>query len=169
MRLSGGYNSDLFNPRMLREKVIRVARNIEILKRKHVPIECMVARGKSGMGMAFPLSMETGIPVVVARKEDERSHGMPLEGDGNFGTYVIIDDFIDSGDTCKSIVQQITSEHGNTRCIAILLYSDTDDRRGIAADNPGPVIGGHFKCVVDTVSSDATVGQVTLNIPKWHV
>lgn len=172
MKLWKGYNPELFDPTLLRARVTRVSRNLEVLKSK-LKFERIVCTGKSGMGLAFPVSIMTGIPVVVVRKEAEQSHGSQVEGNSDpFFKYIILDDFIDSGDTCVKIISRL--ETYATRdsiercdpptCVAIALYSDTESHRGLAWDSPGPCVGNGLKL------RERGVDDSKMKIvPTWHV
>ena len=72
--------------------------------------DTIALRGMSGALMAPILSIILGKPFTMVRKEGEGSHSsLPIEGCISFQTYVIVDDFVVSGETARI-------------CIGILQY-----------------------------------------------
>ena len=65
--------------------------------------------GSSGACIAFVLAYETNIPLLYVRKPREKSHGNNLESNlrTSIKKYLIVDDFIDSGDTVRNMVKRI--------------------------------------------------------------
>lgn len=84
--------------------------------RPNQPISHLVYRGVSGACMAWPLSYRLRIPVIAIRKPGETSHSYDgdnigaISGDGDLCGYVIVDDFICSGNTIQRIIDRIDLE-----------------------------------------------------------
>lgn len=89
--------------------------------KKELGFDAVAFSGSSGAALAFHLAIAHKIPIIYVRKEDEQSHGYPVEC--NFGNttqhhikkYLIVDDFVGSGNTIRRIVRaisNITKERG---------------------------------------------------------
>lgn len=118
------YTSDQYNNEIWREKVKRVAGVLpELMDR--IGAQCVVVTGKSGMSMAFSLSMLIDLDFIVVRKESETHHGCPVEGPKGlaFTDYLIMDDFVDEGTTCKNIMKAMTDySDGKMNCLGVVTY-----------------------------------------------
>lgn len=98
-------------------KLARVARRIK----KVTPFQAIAYRGSSGAAVAYPLSIALNLPVIQVRRQGETAdgHGMGTEGPRrNISHYIIVDDFIASGNT----VNKILHEFKDAECVAVLLY-----------------------------------------------
>jgi orotate phosphoribosyltransferase len=106
MQLDPAYSSTLFNSRKLRDVASKVAQVLDRIQAKHG--SCHVAvTGKSGIAMAFAVSMLTDIQILTVRKDSETSHGSKFEGCGTVRRYVVLDDFVDTGDTIRRVVRDV--------------------------------------------------------------
>lgn len=122
-----GYHSIIFSPRRLASTANRVAKKLLKLQEK-LKFDAIAFRGSSGSGMAFPVSMITGIPLIYVRKE-KSYHGRKIEGpDRNVRRYIILDDFMDTGKTVKAIISQIDDQYNyngwesNVECVGICFF-----------------------------------------------
>lgn len=116
------HSPQLFRPAVLRKKVA-AARTIV----KRLKPDVIMCRGFSGAGLAFPLSYSTGVPVGLVRSVLHQHHPditharTPYEGPEKFNTFVIVDDFTDTGRTLEYI-----KEHSqNAKCLACIFYTNT--------------------------------------------
>ena len=93
----------------------------------------VVVHGNSGVSCGFAALMVTDTPfnLVLLRKDNDNSHGAPIEGpDGHrLGKYLILDDFISSGDTMNRIRDKIDNLYAQVswsspmpECVGIVLY-----------------------------------------------
>lgn len=93
----------------------------------------VVVHGNSGVSCGFAALMVTDTPfnLVLLRKDNDNSHGAPLEGpDGHrFDKYLILDDFVSSGATMNRIRDKINTLHAQgywssprPECAGIVLY-----------------------------------------------
>lgn len=84
--------------------------------------DAVVVRGGSGVVMGSALLMLGDIPLVVARKRGECSHGEQIEIVGGQSRrvcrYIILDDFVSSGET----VRGIKDDMGGARCVGVVQY-----------------------------------------------
>jgi hypoxanthine phosphoribosyltransferase len=75
--------------------------------------DAIVCRGVSGLIMAPLLAYHGRKKLVITRKPDENSHSYTrIEGHLDIDTYIIVDDFVSSGMTIETIVDEI-SKHEN--------------------------------------------------------
>ncbi len=84
--------------------------------------DAFACRGLSGMLVAPIVAMEMGKTLLVVRKKDEDNHSSRMvEGDIGARRYVIVDDLISSGATCRAIIEEIR-EVSEAQCIGIIRY-----------------------------------------------
>jgi len=136
IKLTNSYHNDIVTPVAQRKLVNKVSKAILKIHNK-TKLSHIVCTGISGQGMAWPVGYVTKIPVAVIRKSGERSHGNPVEGSGILKNFVIIDDFICSGNTIKRILKLLSSKEEDPRkrdielsCKAIILYNDSGSKHG---------------------------------------
>jgi orotate phosphoribosyltransferase-like protein len=114
VKINTSYLHHTQEAQQLKGLIDEIAPKIVKLRAK-LKFDTMAFRGFSGASVAYPLSYVTGIPVLLVRKTDtnghliDDSHGFVLESDRNIdiNKYIIIDDFIFSGNTCREIVKTI--------------------------------------------------------------
>lgn len=125
----GGYSEVQFNTALLRDKAHEVAAILpEMMNR--LGADAVAVTGKSGLSLAFATLMLIDFPLIVVRKRGENSHGNPIEGDPSVDVrkYIILDDFVSSGDTVKTMVGSIDEMVGSAinakplRCVGVLQY-----------------------------------------------
>lgn len=78
--------------------------------RKKVPFDAVAFSGSSGAAIAFYLAVQYQIPLIYVRKKNEQSHGQDVECNlinSTIDTYLIVDDFIDTGKTVDFIINRI--------------------------------------------------------------
>lgn len=105
-----------------RRRNAAVGRIVKALKKypKNVGI---AFTGLSGIIVGTFAADQTGRQFAIVRKSGENSHGDPIEG-YRLNQYVIVDDFIDSGDTILRIMRQLEKYNGaDCECVGILLYA----------------------------------------------
>ena len=104
----GGYGWASGSPAVLRDRIKAALPSFERLRRK-VKFDVIAFTGSSGACIAFTLAYETEIPLLYVRKPGEKSHGSRIESNAGktVKKYLIVDDFIDSGDTIRNIVKRI--------------------------------------------------------------
>lgn len=80
--------------------------------------------GTSGAAVAYPLSLTLGLPLICVRKE--KSHySDTIEGVTSSKKYIIVDDFISSGETIKRIIREISNTNSKSKPVGIILYNGT--------------------------------------------
>lgn len=96
----------------------------------------VVVHGNSGVSCGFAALMLSAVDfnIVLLRKDNDNSHGSPIEGPQGHrvGRYIILDDFVATGTTMKRIRDKIAVLHeqrGVTgdmpECVGIVLYGYT--------------------------------------------
>ena len=132
MILSNGYATG-YTLRRVEERASFAAKAIEEL-RSQTGSTSVVVHGNSGVSCGFAalmLTEEEDFNLVLLRKDNDNSHGAPIEGpDGHrLGKYLILDDFVSSGATMNRIRDKIDTlwEQGSRssprpECVGIVLY-----------------------------------------------
>lgn len=95
--------------------------------RKRMPFEAIAFTGSSGAALAYPLSYKLKIPLIHIRKSIRDNHyGSKLEGLNDCASYIIVDDFINSGRTIKKIISEINkgNAYKKSECVGIYLFDD---------------------------------------------
>lgn len=90
------------------------------------PFDAIAFTGISGAAIAFPLAAALNKPLICVRKKGVSTHShREVEGYLDNGSYIIVDDFIVSGDTVDRIVQAIAEAGCMATPQAIYLYEPT--------------------------------------------
>lgn len=105
------YSNTLFDRAKLREAMGLLRPILAKLIDKHGELHMHIAcTGKSGIAFCFALhaASDLAFDVLAVRKDGERAHGSSVEGGGNYVyQYIIVDDFVDSGDTVRNLKKRI--------------------------------------------------------------
>lgn len=120
---SFSYFRAVFNPETFRE-VIHDAE----LALDGVQFDAIVATGYSGATFGAALSFAIGRPLVIVRKPKQspmEHHSWNLiEGQcERLGTYLFVDDLVDSGATFKRVQAAMTKACKDSKCIGMYLYA----------------------------------------------
>jgi adenine/guanine phosphoribosyltransferase-like PRPP-binding protein len=97
---------------------------------KTYDFDAFAFRGMSGALIAPVLAMLCGKSLIMVRKMKEDGsksdcHSKErVEGDLSATKYIIVDDFISSGQTITNIIQEISHLNPSAICIGALLYND---------------------------------------------
>ena len=87
--------------------------------------DTIAVRGLSGIGIGSIIAYIYKKDLCILRKTDDKSNHSNLRLEClDVKKYIIIDDLVDSGDTCKEIIEGVEEEHLNSECVKIILYSD---------------------------------------------
>jgi hypothetical protein len=124
-RVEGSHVDDLFTqPHLTISRVTKVIRD-------HFP-KCggiVTAAGLSGSMLVLPVALRVKVPYAVVR--DKESHGANfVEGDRGVKRYVIIDDFISSGETVANVIRQIR-DWNRSAPIGVVLYRHQEEKFNI--------------------------------------
>jgi len=83
--------------------------------------DCIVFRGISGALIAPIVAYKLGKPCVPVRKGEGTHSAHNVERVGGYYKYIILDDLISKGDTCREILR-VCSGH-SMKCTGIVLYN----------------------------------------------
>jgi len=87
------------NLERLKGRVDEAAKNLRGLK-----FDAIAFTGMSGALLAPPLAVKLGKTLIMVRKRGTKSHSkLRVEGDQAAKTYIIVDDFQESGETARQI------------------------------------------------------------------
>ena len=98
----------------------------------------VVVHGNSGVSCGFAalmLSPHADFNIVLLRKDNDNSHGSPIEGpEGHrLGRYLILDDFVATGATMNRVRDKVATLHQQygqpehpPECVGIVLYGHHD-------------------------------------------
>lgn len=96
-----------------------------------VNADCVIVHGNSGVSCGFAALMYHNFNLVLLRKDNDNSHGSPLEGPSGhrIERYLILDDFISSGETVRRVRRKVTelslqrsAGMDLPQCVGIVLY-----------------------------------------------
>jgi len=103
-----GYLSPILNGHNINAIVSLILPKIKKAKLNFDYIAC---RGMSGIVIAVPLAMRLNKGIIIVRKDVKGSHGSKIEASpaikNNIVRYIIVDDFIDTGKTIKTIKKEV--------------------------------------------------------------
>ena len=131
MILDKGYATGYTKERV-EECATGAAKAIEEL-RSQTGSTAVVVHGNSGVscGFAALMASDEDFNLVLLRKDNDNSHGAPLEGpEGHrLDKYLILDDFVSSGATLNRVRDKIDTLHTQRswssprpECVGIVLY-----------------------------------------------
>jgi len=139
LSFSSTYGWTQLSPREMYETMEKSCRKIGKLH-KELKFDAIAFTGSSGAALAFVAGITHRIPVIYVRKEGEKAHGRPVECNTTapIHTYLIVDDFIASGNTLRSIrnainIQATKNTEARPKCVGIFLY-DSQATRSFAFD-----------------------------------
>lgn len=147
------YNGEVYSPNIYGHLVDHVA-SVLVSGRKELKFDAIAFRGMSGAAIAYPVSYLTRIPLICTRKSAENSHGYDVEGPAiEVHKYIILDDFISTGNTIAQIVRSISVQKSYSfgvdsqtppKCVGIYLYLKPDrdySRKYKVEDYEVPIFG----------------------------
>ena len=132
MILSGGYATQ-YKLSEVRKHAEYAARAINKMMAE-TGATSVVVHGNSGVSCGFAalmLSPHADFNIVLLRKDNDNSHGAPIEGPSGhrLARYLILDDFVDTGTTMNRIRDKIAALHqqcgspeDTPECVGIVLY-----------------------------------------------
>lgn len=89
--------------------------------RRTTPFEAIAFRGMSGALVAPPVADALGVSLLLVRKEASHSAAI-VEGELDVKTYVIVDDFVSSGTTVRTIVHEVERVAPKAQCLGVMTY-----------------------------------------------
>lgn len=102
---------------------------LDLWNRHFSHVNTIAVRGTSGLLAAGALmALRPDLHLVVVRKEDDGSHsGIHVESDWQSEKsfdYVCVDDLICSGNTFRTVIEDIAKPYPLALCVGVLLYDD---------------------------------------------
>ena len=135
------YHADAFNPRKYKHLVSSTAMCIKRNLPGNILKDCIVVgRGLSGVTIGLPVAHRLGRPYLWVRKSEHSSHGDVLETidlcSRNEKSYLIVDDFVGTGETVLAIVNSMKGIKRYTLSpppdlIAVFLYNRLPDAESV--------------------------------------
>lgn len=113
-----GYLSVLLDPVKCHEAALKAAKFVRQLKP-----DILIGTGTSGILACQALSLVTGVPIAIARKSsDNNNHGEPFEVEIVYKRWVMVDDFVVSGDTFRKLYAAVEKERSGQEheCLGII-------------------------------------------------
>ncbi len=130
-KLITSYHQKLFNVRRFHDLIDRTAEFINTLvrcRRKDIKPQTIAVTGVSGIAAGGAISYLTGLPLCVVRKPRDNAHSDHRVEGRLANRYLILDDFVSTGQTLNRIAKQIkkaSSHHNITpECVGIVLWRD---------------------------------------------
>lgn len=121
--ISTDYLSKIYNVESYMSLMPKAIKEIKAFQKKHA-FDAIAFTGTSGSALAYPLSCALGIPLICVRKNDGNHFKRSVEGYVNAKRYLIVDDFISTGDTVMKIVKTISEHNGKSKPVGIFLYAN---------------------------------------------
>lgn len=126
------YLKHVFEPELFPKMVEKSITKAEQLK-SELKFDTLAFSGMSGAAIAFILSHWLNIPLLCIRKKEENSHfrssrpSCVCEGNLDAKRYLIVDDFISSGNTVNYIIESLAEEIPRAQCVGMLMYAGYSD------------------------------------------
>lgn len=96
------------------------------LKKQGFDFESIAFRGMSGAVLASPIALALDKTLILVRKGENTHSQYAVEGDLSGQKYIIVDDFISTGETVRTIIKEIFKACPRCQCIGILVLRDMD-------------------------------------------
>jgi adenine/guanine phosphoribosyltransferase-like PRPP-binding protein len=113
------HTEKVFELRWVKRLIPRAAKLL-----KGVEFDAIAFRGMSGCLFAAPLALRLGKSLLMVRKPNQSHTYRIVEGDKLARTYIIVDDFISTGETMREIVKALSdwADRGNRelRCVGVM-------------------------------------------------
>jgi adenine/guanine phosphoribosyltransferase-like PRPP-binding protein len=116
------YLRNFIVPERLEERVKLAARAL-----KYHEFDAIAFRGMSGALISVPLALKMCKTMIMVRKPGDDSHSTFLvEGDTQARKYVIVDDFVATGDTVRTIKREVVKFSPDSECIGVLPVNEIE-------------------------------------------
>lgn len=109
----------MLNPQKARYTVTQVVKMIRV---RGLVFDAIACRGVSGMLIAPIVAMRLNKTLIVVRKGEPTHSTYAVEGDHGAQRYIILDDFIDSGDTIREIGASVHNANPSAKCVGFIAY-----------------------------------------------
>ena len=95
---------------------------VKMIKARGLKFDAIACRGVSSMLISPIVAMRLNKSLIVVRKGEATHSSYIVEGDHGARRYLIIDDFIDSGDTIRAITEEIYDVNKDAQCVGFIAY-----------------------------------------------
>lgn len=94
------------------------------IKAANLDFDVVVCSGLSGVLVAPQIAEALGKDIMIVRK-GETSHGKPIEKDYDTlaHRYLIIDDFVETGETIDRIRRELSEFANYSKCVGVYFYT----------------------------------------------
>ena len=122
------YLRSVFDHEAFQKTVERTHKLAKKLRKAH-HFDTVAFCGMSGSAMAFILADKLKLELLAVRKPGEASHyvremnGFLIEGNTLAERYLLVDDFICSGNTISFMLKTIHNEVPKAQCVAMIMYA----------------------------------------------
>jgi orotate phosphoribosyltransferase-like protein len=124
------YGWTCYSPVPFKKRFADLQKKFVVLRRQ-LNFDAIAFTGSSGCASGFILASRNEIPIIYIRKSGEKTHGSSIEcnaGHVDIKSYLIVDDFIESGKTVKRIATRINNEckrqfTNSPICVGVLLFT----------------------------------------------
>lgn len=126
MLIQSSYLNKVLEGDKLNERVMK-AKNI--LRQTKVKFDAIAFRGMSGAIFAANLATKMKKTLLIVRKpkQEEPSHAYAVvEGDRHSKKYIIVDDFVSTGNTLSTIVGEV-KKFTDSQCVGVYCYLRSDE------------------------------------------
>jgi orotate phosphoribosyltransferase len=107
-------------PQRIKESVTAAVKLFRGVKTRYTFIVCS---GYSGVLIAPHVVLAVNKELIIVRKSAQNTHGMLVEQHNIRGKdYIILDDFIQTGDTVRRIIEILQKEKPHLKCVGIVAY-----------------------------------------------
>lgn len=137
MGIQTSYLRSVYEDGLFKRTVDKAIEEAKVLFDKH-QFDTIAFSGMSGAAMAYVLAYQMNLQLICVRKGTDGSHfhrawpfnqnGHVCEGNLDTKRYLIVDDFITSGNTLSYIVGSLLKEAPGAKCVAILMYAQSQSR-----------------------------------------
>lgn len=158
------YSESQFDNKRLLERVAELKIAIPAYM-QHFDAQAIAVTGKSGLSLAFATLSHIDFPLIAVRKGGESSHGHNVEGTEyvEVTRYLILDDFVFSGETVRNIVKAIGP---GASCVGVISWDvsfDGDPNRAVRSKGN---LGDADKAEVPIMGTRGIIGPSQLIYPE---
>jgi len=122
------YLSSVYEPEEFQKTVKNSLKRIrQFMRTKDGQFDAIAFTGTSGAAMAYIIAHKLNVGLICIRKDKSSHYKGKVEGVRNAKKYIIIDDFIDSGNTIGSILDSVKVFSPKAKCSGIFLYDEEYD------------------------------------------
>ena len=134
MTILTSYHNSTFDHTRREKIVAKVCKKL-----KKYPEEVgLVFTGLSGMLVGIPVAAKTKRPFAIVRKPHDSKHASFVVEGYKFKSFIIIDDFSESGGTIERILAEMKTERGG-KCKGIIMYDGNSCGSGRKSYNKIPI------------------------------